>query len=46
MFKSITLYREKVQWYFRKIDSKNMYTENVKKEKILNLEFKGFMIYL
>jgi len=32
--------------YFRNIDSKNIYTESVKNEEIVNLEFEGFMIYL
>jgi hypothetical protein len=32
--------------YFRDIDFENIYIESVKNEEIMNLEFKGFMIYL
>jgi len=37
MVKSVTLEREKVQQYFREIDSENIYAKNVKNEQIVNL---------
>jgi hypothetical protein len=46
MLKSITLWREKVKIYFIKIGSENIYVESVKNEKIVNLEFEGFIVYL
>jgi len=39
-------FREKIQWYFREIGSKNIYTKKIKNEKIVNLELGGFMEYL
>jgi hypothetical protein len=35
--KSVTLNRKKVQLYFRVIDFKNLYVENAKNKKIVNL---------
>jgi hypothetical protein len=35
-----------VQWYFKKIDFKNIYAENVKNKEIVNLKFEGIMMYL
>jgi hypothetical protein len=32
--------------YFIKIGSENIYVESVKNEKIMNLEFEGFIVYL
>jgi hypothetical protein len=46
MVKSVTLYRENVQWYFREINSKNMYDENVKNKEIMSIWLEGFMMYL
>jgi len=46
MFKSIILYKEKVQWYFQEIYYKNMYVKNIKNKEILNVEFEEFMVYL
>ena len=46
MVKSVTLEREKVQQYFREIDSENIYAKNVKNEQIVNLWLEGFMTYL
>jgi hypothetical protein len=40
-----TIYREKVQWYFKEIDSKNMLAENIKNEEIMNIKFEGFIMY-
>ena len=37
MVKSIALWREKVRWYFRDIDSENMYAKNIKNKEIVNL---------
>ena len=36
MFKLVILYIEKVQWYFKEIDSKNIYTKSVKNKKIVD----------
>jgi len=46
MFKSITLYKEKVQWYFQEICYKNIYAKNIENEEILNVEFGEFIWYL
>ena len=40
MVKSVTLKREKMQWHFIKINSKNMYAENVKNKEIVNFDLK------
>ena len=37
---------QKVQWYFKEIDSENMYAENVKNEDIVNPWLEGFIVYL
>jgi hypothetical protein len=35
-----------MHWYFREIDFKNIYAENVKNEEIVNLEFEWFVVCL
>jgi hypothetical protein len=35
-----------VQWYFREIDSENIYAKNVKNEEIMNFWHEGFIVYL
>jgi hypothetical protein len=37
MVTSVILLREKVQRYFREIDSENMYAKNIENEEIVNL---------
>jgi hypothetical protein len=46
MFKSITLYKKKVQWYFQEIYYKDIYAKNIENEEILNIEFEEFIWYL
>ena len=38
--------KKKVQWYFREIDSENIYAENINNEKIMNLWLVRFIAYL
>jgi hypothetical protein len=35
-----------MQWYFKKIDSENMYAKNIKNEEIVNLWLEEFIMYL
>jgi len=35
--------KKKVQWYFREIDSENVYDKNFKNDKIINLELERLM---
>ena len=46
MVKLIALWREKVRWYFRDIDSENIYAKNIENKEIVNLWLEGFMVYL
>jgi hypothetical protein len=46
MVKSVTLLREKVQWYFRNINYENIHAKNIDNKEIVNLWVEGFMIYL
>jgi hypothetical protein len=46
MIKSITLWREKVQWCFKETSSRNIYAENIKNKEIVNIVLEGFMGYL
>jgi hypothetical protein len=33
----------KMQWYFREINSKNIYAKNTENEEIMNLKLEGFI---
>jgi len=40
------LFRERVQWYFKEVDSENICVKTINDEKIMNLDPEGFMGYL
>ena len=44
--KVIYFIKKKVQWYFREMDSENIYAENINNEKIINLWLVRFIAYL
>jgi hypothetical protein len=46
MIKSIALQWEKIQWYFKKINSKNIYAKNIENEEIVNLYSEVLIMYL
>ena len=45
--KSLSIFfKKEIEWYFKEIDFKNMYANNIKNKEIVNLELEGFMVYL
>jgi len=40
------LFRKKIQWYFREIDSENIYTQNITNKEIMNHLPEWFRGYL